>query len=168
MGLKKNRAKIFLTRLQMKAYLSIKKVKYEVLPGINGHIIISCEKMNELEIAYPRIVLGKGISINSGYGKNLIGRGMHTIFRTIDNGKIVIGNNVKMSNVAIVSMKEIVIEDNVMIGGGVTIWDTDFHSLDFETRVYNPYMDICSKQVRIKEGGVYRCWRFCFKGSMHW
>ena len=164
MGLRRNRAANYLKRLQIKAYLAIKKVKYEVLPGINGHIIISCEKMNELEITYPRIILGKGISINSGYYKNLIGRGICTIFRTIDNGRIVIGNNVKMSNVAIVSMKEIIIEDNVLIGGGVTIWDTDFHSLDFETRIYNPYMDICSKEVRIKEGAFIGAGVYILKG----
>ena len=41
MGLRRNRAANYLKRLQIKAYLAIKKVKYEVLPGINGHIIIS-------------------------------------------------------------------------------------------------------------------------------
>ena len=88
----------------------------------------------------------------------LIGAGVKIL------GGVNIGNNVKMSNVAIVSMKEIIIEDNVMIGGGVTIWDTDFHSLDFETRIYNPYMDICSKEVRIKEGAFIGAGVYILKG----
>ena len=36
-----------------------------------------------------------------------------------------------MSNTVIVATKRIVIGNNVMIGGGVTIVDSDFHSLDY-------------------------------------
>ena len=38
---------------------------------------------------------------------------------------------VGMSNTVIVATKSIEIGDNVMIGGGVTIIDSDFHSLDY-------------------------------------
>lgn len=36
-----------------------------------------------------------------------------------------------MSNTVIIATKSITIGDNVMIGGGCTIFDTDFHSLDY-------------------------------------
>jgi acetyltransferase-like isoleucine patch superfamily enzyme len=41
-----------------------------------------------------------------------------------------IGNNVGMSNTTIVATKSITIGNNIMIGGGVTIVDSDFHSLN--------------------------------------
>lgn len=41
-----------------------------------------------------------------------------------------IGDHVGISQSAIVCQKEITIGNNVKIGGGVKIYDTDFHSLD--------------------------------------
>lgn len=38
---------------------------------------------------------------------------------------------VRMSNTTIIASKGITFGDNVMIGGGVTIADTDFHSMDY-------------------------------------
>jgi acetyltransferase-like isoleucine patch superfamily enzyme len=45
-------------------------------------------------------------------------------------GKLVIGNNVGMSNSTIVATLSITLGNNILIGGGVTIVDTDFHSLN--------------------------------------
>ena len=36
--------------------------------------------------------------------------------------KLIIGNNVGISNTTIVCAKEVIIEDNVLIGGGCKIW----------------------------------------------
>jgi acetyltransferase-like isoleucine patch superfamily enzyme len=44
--------------------------------------------------------------------------------------KLVIGNNVGMSNVTIVATKDIILGNRVMIGAGVTIIDSDFHSMN--------------------------------------
>lgn len=41
-----------------------------------------------------------------------------------------IGDKVSMSNTTIVATKSVTIGNNVMIGGGVTIVDSDFHSLN--------------------------------------
>lgn len=151
-------------RSLIRSYLKIKRVDYSGLPQINGHIMIISEKMNNDTLCFPRIRLGRGIYINSGYDKNLIGKGWITALRTIDDGKITIKDNVKMSNVTIVSMKEVVIEDDVMIGGGVCIWDTDFHSLDFRTRVYSPYKDIVSAKIVVKQGAFIGAGAMILKG----
>ena len=45
-------------------------------------------------------------------------------------GVLTIGNNVGMSNATIVADLSVTIGDNVMIGGGVQIFDTNFHSID--------------------------------------
>lgn len=75
------------------------------------------------------IILGDKFTIHSGKRYNIIGNDYRTVFRTIQNGTIIIGNHVGISNSALVSASRIVIEDNVMIGGNCRIYDTDFHSI---------------------------------------
>lgn len=45
-------------------------------------------------------------------------------------GTLMIGDNVGMSNTTIVADMSVTIGNNVMIGGGVQIFDTNFHSTD--------------------------------------
>lgn len=49
-----------------------------------------------------------------------------------DAATLSIEGNVYMSNAVIVATKKIDIGNNVMIGGGVTIVDSDFHTMDFK------------------------------------
>ena len=49
-------------------------------------------------------------------------------------GKLIIGNNVGISSTVIHAWDSIVIEDNVKIGAGCMIFDTNFHSLDASIR----------------------------------
>lgn len=51
-----------------------------------------------------------------------------------EKGNIIIGNNVGISSSIIFSNENIVIEDNVAIGAGCMIFDTNFHSLDPKVR----------------------------------
>ena len=62
-----------------------------------------------------------------------------------------IGKNVSISNSAIYCTKNITISDNVMIGSGTRIWDTDFHSLNYQDRVFGKDIKR-SEAVKIKEG----------------
>lgn len=81
-----------------------------------------------------KCVIGdKFLMINNIRG-NPIGR-VHKCILFVDNGaELIIGNNVGMSSTALVAKTSIRIGDNVKIGGGVCIYDTDFHSLDPEMR----------------------------------
>jgi acetyltransferase-like isoleucine patch superfamily enzyme len=58
----------------------------------------------------------------------------------------VIGKNVGMSAAALVAHNEIVIGDDVKIGGGTCIYDTDFHSLDAVKRT-NSFLDRCDEST---------------------
>ena len=69
------------------------------------------------------ITLGSNVTIMSGKKYNIIGNDFRTVFRTLQNGKIEIGNNVGISNSTVVSVKSVTIEDNVMIGGNCQIFD---------------------------------------------
>lgn len=53
------------------------------------------------------------------------------------NGTLIIGNNVGVSSIVLHCWNSITIEDNVKIGAGCLIMDTNFHSTDAEIRSSN-------------------------------
>lgn len=96
-------------------------------------------------------VIGEKFVMNNREIANPIGRFRHCSIIVSNFGQLIIGNNVGMSSTAIVCHKKIIIGDNVRIGGNVTIYDTDFHSLKAEYRL-NRETDVLhtkTKQVNI-------------------
>lgn len=69
------------------------------------------------------------IMVNSAKYSTL-GKNNKCKFVVSANATLTIGDKVGMSNTVIVATKSIQIGNNVMIGGGVTIVDSDFHSLN--------------------------------------
>ncbi|MDY9918299.1 MAG: acyltransferase [Proteiniphilum sp.] len=81
-----------------------------------------------------KCVIGDNFHMNNNIRGNPIGRVQRCIL-FVDNGaELIIGNNVGISSTALIANISIHIGDNVKIGGGVCIYDTDFHSLDSEIR----------------------------------
>jgi acetyltransferase-like isoleucine patch superfamily enzyme len=73
--------------------------------------------------------------MNNGYRYNPIGRNQ-PCYVVVDKAAVLtIGNNVGISSTAIVCHNNIAIGDNVRIGGGTCIYDSDFHSLDITIRL---------------------------------
>lgn len=85
-----------------------------------------------------KLTIGNNLQINSGNNFNVIGRQQKTIFWV--EGELTIGNNVGISATALICNHKISIGDNVKIGGGVCIYDTDFHNLNSQIRS-NPKLD---------------------------
>ena len=141
-----------------KRTLKKNKVVYSDNLVINGKVNIYCELLNNDKIYFPTIYFGDKVKINSGLKYNPIGGDSSTIIRTIDDGKIIIGNEVGMSNVTLVAREKITIGDRVLLGGGVKLYDSDFHSLNSEIRKNNPCDDIHSKEIKIGND--------CFIGAM--
>lgn len=81
------------------------------------------------------VTIGHNFIGNSGYKYNGIGGDVILRLTTRKNGKIIIGDNVGISNSTLYCEESITIGDNVLIGGGCKIWDTDFHSLDRDIRI---------------------------------
>ena len=74
--------------------------------------------------------IGKNFAMNNGIKGNPIGCNERCTF-FVDRGAVLtIGDNVGMSQAALICHKSITIGNDVKIGGGVCIYDTDFHSLD--------------------------------------
>lgn len=81
-----------------------------------------------------QFVIGKCFAMNNGIKGNPIGCYERCTF-FVDRGAVLtIGDNVGISQAALICHKSITIGNDVKIGGGVCIYDTDFHSLDPEIR----------------------------------
>lgn len=72
--------------------------------------------------------IGKNVKINSGKAFNPIGGDTRACF-TLRGGTIIIDENSGLSNCTLVSDSMISIGKNVNVGGGVKIYDTDFHNI---------------------------------------
>ncbi|WP_310733777.1 MULTISPECIES: DapH/DapD/GlmU-related protein [unclassified Colwellia] len=85
--------------------------------------------------AYGKLIIGNSVTINSGLKANAVfGVGCNVLISKKD-AELIIGDNVGMSNVTIYSETSITVGDNTLLGAGVKIWDTDFHSLDAKIRM---------------------------------
>jgi acetyltransferase-like isoleucine patch superfamily enzyme len=92
--------------------------------------------------------------LNNGKHFNPIGRQQRCYFIVGENAFLKIGHNVGISCSAIICNNKITIGNNVKIGGNVVIYDTDFHSLDFNDRNQIPEKldTINTSPVSIKNG----------------
>lgn len=89
--------------------------------SFNGHAFLDRFK-------HSTISIGDNCTFNSHIEFNPRGCRRCILHTANDFSKIVIGNNCGFSGVSIVSHKEIVIGDNVMIGADTQIGDTDDHN----------------------------------------
>lgn len=77
-----------------------------------------------------KMFLGENFAMNNGLSYNPIGCPQRCTF-FVDRGAVLkIGDNVGISQAALIAIADITIGNNVKIGGGVKIYTTDFHSLD--------------------------------------
>lgn len=141
----------------MHNYLYIKRYNVRVGKGntLNGRLFLFNGLGGEIKI-------GNNCLINSGKEFNPIGGDCRTILRTEKSGKIIIGNHVGISNSAIIAFSEIIIADDVMIGGNCMIFDSDFHSLDYFDRMND--RNVRSEPVEIREGAFIGCYSIILKG----
>jgi acetyltransferase-like isoleucine patch superfamily enzyme len=96
------------------------------------------------------IVLGKNIVVNSNRFANIIGGDTQSNFMVGRNALLSLGDRVALSNSTICCRESVIIEHDVMIGGGCKIWDTDFHPISIEQRKKDPNSNYKNKPVRIQ------------------
>lgn len=111
------------------------------------------------------VSIGNNTIINSDKTAVPLGFQNQTVFWTIGEGQIFIGSNCGITNTSFCSASQIVIEDYVTIGGGVKIFDTDFHSLSLEKRIdYANDNDRMTKPIIIKKGAFIGAGSIVLKG----
>lgn len=113
-----------------------------------------------------KIMIGNNVSINSASWANPIGCGDRTYFQVNENAILTIGNGCGISNTAITCEQEVTIEDNVTIGSGCHIYDTDFHPLCYSERLKGYYKDclITREPVHVCEGVFIGAGSYILKG----
>jgi acetyltransferase-like isoleucine patch superfamily enzyme len=128
--------------------LRFSRVNYKSTLSIRGRLKI---------INKGKIIIGRNVTINSGINKNIIGGSTRTNIIVRNKAFFAIGNNIGLSNSTFFCTKSIVIEDDVLIGGDCRFFDTDFHAVDYISRM-NPYKHgipddkIKSASILIKKG----------------
>ena len=107
---------------------------------------VKFEKIRSKGVPFVRIerggncTIGDNFKMNNNIPANPIGRVQRCILLVKKGATLTIGRNVGMSSSAIVTHQQIEIGDNVIMGGGVCIYDTDFHSIEPAYRK-DPKMD---------------------------
>jgi len=102
------------------------------------------------------LIISERFKMNNGMQGNVILRPQRFVIIIGRGAQMKIGNNVGISQSAIICRKKIETGDNVKIGGGVCIYDTDFHSLKSTDRL-SPNLDkenTVNKSIKI-EGNVF-------------
>ena len=111
------------------------------------------------------IQLGENVVIRSGIESNVLGE--KTGFEVYPGAELIIREGVNMSNTRIRCENKIIIDENVMIGGGVVLLDSNCHSLDFEERMFDKKGgNILSSPVHIKRGAFIGTGSIILKGSI--
>lgn len=92
--------------------------------------------------------IGNKFYVRTGIGNTEVGYS-GTRIRVGKGGILKIGNRVGVSNATIYCEKSIEIGDDAFVGGGVQIFDTDFHSTDASKRAISPSTGVKTASVSI-------------------
>lgn len=117
---------IKLSPIYNRLYLKLKNVRC----GQNLRI------MGKISVIGPgKITIGDNFMMTSGEHINPISANVQGAFFTdTPDAQIIIGNNVGMSSTRMWIHDKLTIGDNVKIGGGVLLIDTDCHPMDYNVR----------------------------------
>lgn len=94
------------------------------------------------------MILGNNISINSHRIADPIGGDSKTILICGNGARLILSDGASISNACIFAAKSIEIGKDTCIGGGVKIYDTDFHSINPYKRL-NGNIDVPTKPIKI-------------------
>lgn len=163
---------VLLYKILNKIFVGLSKqieyfVTYILFHG-NG---VSYEEMKTSGIPYimvargGKFVIGNNFAMNNGIKGNPIGSYRRCTFFVDRGAELIIGDNVGMSQAALICHKSITIGNNVKIGGGVSVYDTDFHSLDPEIRKSKEDIkNRIEKPVVIKDNAFIGAYSIILKG----
>ncbi len=128
--------------------LKYRGVQYDSYPKISGKLYITGE---------GGLKFGKNVRLNSCLRANPIGGDTRIILSVSKTASMEIGDNTGISNSAIICHERIIIGNNVLIGGSVKIYDSDFHSLNASQRTNQNQDTPLTSQVVLEDG--------CFIGA---
>lgn len=151
--------------------ISVKIMNVKIKRKISSVLNLSSYFVNKLMLSFMHVQIGTGNSLfgrikikNRGNiiigdenvifcspSSNWLGVTSRTSIYCTKNASVRIGNKCQISNVAIYSLASVQIGDEVMIGGGTVIFDSNCHSLLFEQRMGEDN-DVKKRPVVIEDG----------------
>ena len=124
-----HKVQVYWNRLRFSLY----NIEYGPHMIIHGHVGLSLSNN-------AKVKLGKNLYMSNGNHQNPLSGNDEGHIHVEENATLTIGDYVGISGTRIWCSERITIGNYVKIGGGVTIIDTDAHSLDFVNR-RNKIMD---------------------------
>jgi acetyltransferase-like isoleucine patch superfamily enzyme len=109
--------------------------------------------------------IGKECKIHSSHRANAVGAGQAPVFSVARGARLVIGNGVGISHAVIVCNEAVTIEDQVFVGGGTFITDTDSHSLLARHRLDQNDAMVTTRPVRIGRRSFIGGYALLLKGT---
>lgn len=97
---------------------------------------------------FGKVTIGDGVHINSHLIADPIGGDTKSMLLSGVGGELFLHDGVSISNATIFASTHIEIGEHTCIGGGVKIYDTDFHSSEVEKRL-NGNVDVPCMPVNI-------------------
>ena len=136
---------------------------------INKKIVIgkNCNISGRIHVCSDQgtISIGDNVTINSSKWDIPVGYTDPCSFWIMNGGDIKIGDYCGLSHVTICAKESVIIGDYVLLGGGVKIYDTDFHSLDYNKRIcLDGDDDRKSAPVVVKNGAFVGAGSIVLKG----
>ena len=123
---------------------AIAKMPIKLLEKVHNTIVLAFYKVKvgkNIDIRgrifirnHGKIAIGDDFTCNCKMASNPVGGPYQTAFAVKAGAELTIGNHVGISGTAIMCNQKIMIGDNVQIGSGCCIYDTDFHSTDYMMR----------------------------------
>lgn len=142
---------------RVKTFLSclLSGLKYDSSWQINGRIIVLKGNILSRILRLSksgRLLIGKNFKCNNKIRSNSIGLIQPCVFNITTKGsKIIIGNNVGISGSTLCAKQSITIGDNVLIGSGCLITDSDAHPINWDDRLYDRNDKIKISPIVIKD-----------------
>lgn len=142
-----NYLSIFKIRLNTLKYRLLIKLRYSNFDiGKNsmifGKLLLSIERES-------KVILGDNIVFRSSTKYNFVGIYKPVSISVGKNAKLIVGNNTGFSGTSIYASRSVIIGENCNFGGNTSVWDTDFHPLDFHERRENNISKIRSADIII-------------------
>lgn len=99
-----------------------------------------------------KIIIGNNVNFANRWE---IGFPNRCFLRVSKNGLLKIGNNTGLNSVSIFCDNNIIIRDNVHIGGGTKIFDTNFHNMNYLERRDSKLNGVCKTAPIMIEDDVF-------------
>lgn len=146
-------------------YTPLNKVKLK-LNGVEYGKNLRIRGFVRIQNPYGKLEIKDYVRMNSAEWTNPIGYSNKINFQIVGNGKIIIGSHTGISCASITCAKKVTIGENVLIGAGVKIYDTDFHPLSSIKRFSGQQRqeDVKCEEISIGDGTFVAAGSMILKG----